>query len=170
MPERDDGVEAARRRVVQLQFRRMIDDDPALRRLAAVTRYPRMRLESTGVLGLSALILAFLRDNIVVAAMVGLIVVTGHLLVVYLLAHKDESGALLVLRVVRGLCGLTIFLLVVAAVTTSEQAVVDPPPVPMGVHGWADPSAAASVPAGQSSGQNENQQLAGQAGSSTNAP
>lgn len=154
IPERDDEVEAARRRVIRQEFRRMVEDDPLLTRLEAATRYPRLQLRSTVLLCLATLALAFLRQNVVVAVLVGLAVTAGHLCVVHLLAGDDEPAAVIVLRVIRWSCGVAAFLFVAGAVLAPfGPAGVSPSPAPTGVHAGTDPAPADGTdPAGQPAG------------------
>ena len=99
----------------------MIHADPMLARLAE-HGYPNLPLRSTFVITVVALLLAFLTQNIVLAAMIGLLVLVGNGTVVHLLAVRDEQGSGMLLRLLRGGSAALIVLIVGAAVVAPNGA------------------------------------------------
>lgn len=110
IPGNDDGLEAGHRRDLRGELRRMIDADPMLASLVVRT-YPNLHLRSTFAISMATVLVAVLTLNTVLAAVIGLLLLAGHLFVIFLLAHRFERGALVMLGLLRGGCaGLTLLI------------------------------------------------------------
>ena len=123
----DDGLEAGRRRDFRGEFREMIHTDPLLVRLAEHS-YPHLRLRSTFLVSVATFVLAVLTQNMMLAAVLGLLMLAGHAAVVHLLAVRDENGSRVMLSVLRGGCAVAIVVIVGTALAGSGGGAGDPGP------------------------------------------
>lgn len=122
IPGNDDGLEAGRRRDFRGEFRQIVHADPLLARLVERS-YPDLPLRSTFVVSLATLLLVLLTQNMVMAAILGILLLAGHATVVHLLAEQNERGSGVVLTLLRGGCALVIVLIVGTALTTPATPV-----------------------------------------------
>jgi hypothetical protein len=116
MPGNDDGLEAGRCGGFRTEFRRMIAADPSLSRLAG-RGYPYLPLRSTFGVSMATPLLAGLTQHLLLAAVIGLLVLAGNACVVYLLAHQDEHGGEVLLKLLRAGSTAIILLIVGASLT-----------------------------------------------------
>ena len=122
MPGNEDGPEAGQRGDFRVVFRRMVDADPLLAGLARCG-YPDLPLRSTSVVSLATLSVAVLTRHRVLAAVIGLLVLAGHVGVVHLLAQQNERGGGVVLTLLRTGCVIAVVLLVGAALAGPSNEV-----------------------------------------------
>jgi hypothetical protein len=125
----DDGGEAAGRQTDREEFRRLVRADRLLSRLAARS-FPDLPLRSTLLLCLLTVVLAMLLQDVVLAAVLGVVLLGGQAWVVHLLARSDQQGPRLLLRLLRAGCATASVVLAVAAVV-SPPASSAPPPAPV---------------------------------------